>query len=215
MSNQLSQTALAKGTFYELMKDVATSIPGHILAYDPKTQSAQVQIGIVRVDVNGVEFNPPPLIKVPVHFCGGSNFAIEYQIDPGDEGIIVFSQRCIDGWKTTGGIAKNPIARFHDLSDAAFLPGIRPFPKAMAAFENNGIRIRNKDGTHYIWLKNDGAIEIKNTSGSLTISSAGEFNGEFTSFNVDSPSFSHNGVNIGETHKHIGNLGSPTSKPIE
>lgn len=176
MSNQLSQTALAKGAFYELMKNVATSIPGHILAYDPATQSAQVQIGIVRVDVNGVEFNPPPLIKVPVHFCGGSNFSIEYQIDPGDEGIIVFSQRCIDGWKTTGGIAKNPIARFHDLSDAAFIPGVRPFPKVLAAFENNGIRIRNKEGTHYIWLKNDGTIDAANSNGNITMAPGGTVN---------------------------------------
>jgi phage baseplate assembly protein gpV len=162
MSTESTQTELVKRTFRELMKGVCTSIPGHILAFDPATQLAQVQIGIIRIDTNGAEFTPPPLITVPVHFCGGVNFSVEYEINPGDEGIIIFSQRCIDGWKNTGGVAKNPIFRFHDLSDAVFLPGIRSQPKVLPSFENDGIRLRNDDGTKYIWLKNDGTIVSNN-----------------------------------------------------
>ena len=167
-----SLTEYAKRTFFEMMKDVATSIPGHVLAFDPKTQRAQIQIGIIRKDVQGVEFTPSPLIEVPVHFMGG-NFSTEYQIDEGDDGFILFSQRCIDGWKTTGGVAVNPIMRFHDMSDAVFLPGIRSQVNVLTDFENNGIRLRNKTGAHYVWLKNDGTIELKNENGNVTMSPDG------------------------------------------
>jgi len=212
-------TELLKTTNREQMKDVATSIPGHVLAFDPVTQRAQIQIGVRRIDVKGVEFTPPPLIEVPVYFSGSANHHIECEINAGDEGLILFSQRCIDGWKTTGGVANNPILRFHDISDAMFLPGFRSSHTAITDFANNGIRTRNKSGTHYIWLKKDGtittvndnssvtqspdgAISIVNNGGSITLSAGGAFNGEFTSFNVNSPSFTHNGVNVGDTHKH-------------
>lgn len=173
MTGQATLTEYTKRSFRELMKDVATSIPGHILAFDPVTQMAQVQIGVVRMDIKGQPFEPSPLINVPVYFCGGVNFSIEYQIDPGDEGLIIFSQRCIDGWKSTGGVAQNPIMRFHDMSDAAFLPGIRSQPKVLPDFANNGLRIRNADATHHIWLKNDGTIIATNGEATSTLAPDG------------------------------------------
>ena len=201
MTQTATLTELIKQSFTEMMKDVATSIPGHILSFDPTTQLAQIQIGIVRKDIKGKSFDPPPLIEVPVYFAGGS-FIVEHQIDANDEGIILFSQRCIDGWFDTGGIAENPILRLHDYSDAMFLPGLRSQVNKISSFANDGIRIRNADATHYIWLKNDGTIETKNDNSTMTISSAGAFNGVFTGFNVASPTFTHNGTDVGENHKH-------------
>jgi len=206
-------TELTKRSFFEMMKDVATSIPGHVLAFDPATQLAQIQIGIVRKDVNGKPFTPPPLIEVPVHFQGGK-FTVEHQIDVGDEGFILFSQRCIDGWMTTGGVAENPIMRFHDLSDAVFLPGVRSQPKVIRDFANNGIRLRNADGTQYFWLKNDGSIEVANASGSFTLDASGAFNGTFTGFNIDSPTFTHNGTNVGDDHKHEAGTYNVNGTPV-
>ena len=161
---KLSASEYSKLAFIEMMKDVATSTPGHILAFDPVTQLAQVQIGIVRKDINGDTFEPAPIVEVPVYFAGGGGFVIEHQIDPNDEGIVMFSQRCIDGWIQTGGVAQNPIDRFHDFTDAMFLPGLRSQQNVVTDFANDGIRIRNADGTSYIWLKSDGTAEIKVTT---------------------------------------------------
>ena len=160
--NTASFTEYTKRSFFEMMKNVATSIPGHVIAFDPSTQHAQIQIGVVRKDVNGKLFTPTPLIEVPVHFGGGADFFLEYEINVGDEGVILFSQRCIDGWKTTGGVGNNPILRFHDMSDAVFIPGVRSQPNVITSFDNDGIRIRNKDGSHFIWLKKDGTITATN-----------------------------------------------------
>lgn len=145
------------------LMDTFTSVPGYVVAFDAATQRAQVQIGIQRVDIDGMTFNVPPIVDVPVSFPG-DDYVLEYQIDPGCEGDIHFSQRCMDAWKQTGGIAANPVARFHNKQDAKFIPGIRSLTNAIANFANNGIRLRDKTGNRYVWIKNNNSIEIKNAS---------------------------------------------------
>lgn len=154
------------------LKDTFTSVPGHVIAFDAATQRAQVQIGIVRVDINGATFEIPPIVDVPVSFPG-DDYVLEYEIKPGCEGDIHFSQRCMDGWKQTGGIAANPVARFHNKQDAKFIPGIRSLTNAIANFANNGIRLRDKTGNRYVWIKNDDIIEIKNASATTTYAEDG------------------------------------------
>lgn len=190
MSRDSLSEAIRSG-FANLMKSVGTSIPGHVLAFDAGTQLAQVQIGIQRIDVNGKSITPAPLIQVPVCFPGG-DFCIEYQIDPGTEGLLIVSQRCIDAWMDQGGIAPPSILRFHDMHDALFIPGFRSQPNKLAAFQNNGVRLRNGDGSRHIWLKSDGTAEINVTTLNITGNTA--ITGTLT----------NNGVNVGSTHTHSG-----------
>lgn len=155
------QAKLIRDSFREILKGVCTSLPGHVLTFDPVKQLAQVQPGISRVDINGAEFAIPPIIEVPVYFPGG-DYCVEYQIDAGCEGDILFSQRCIDGWVQSGGVAANPIGRFHNMQDAMFLPGFRSQPNVLPDFQNNGVRMRNRAGTQFVWLKNDNSIHMDN-----------------------------------------------------
>ena len=190
MTQLTKQTQLLKTSFREMMKGVCTSIPGHILAFDPVTQLAQVQIGIQRVDVNDGVFTPPPIIDTPVVFPG-DDFVLEYQIEPGCEGIVLFSQRCVDGWLQTGGVAVNPLGRFHDMQDAMFIPGIRSLPNIVTNFSNNGMRLRNKSGNQFVWLKNNGDCFMENGAGFVRLTADGKvnINGVIfdTSGNVESP----------------------------
>lgn len=190
---------LIKRSFVEMMKDVGTSIPGHIIAYDDTTGLAQVQIGIVRTQVGGKTFEPTPLVDVLVYVAGG-DFFVESEINPGDEGVILFSQRCIDAWVQTGGVAENPIMRFHDFSDAYFLPGLRSKSNQITGFKNDGIRMRNKDGTRSVWLKKSGAVEVNAVS--------------FNINTTDPIGLTHNGVNISGKHTHTSaKPGDPTTPP--
>jgi len=152
-----------------MMKGVYTSIPGHVLAFDPVLQRAQVKAGVQTVSVNGVANDPPPIADVPVLFLGGTQYSVIHQINPGDEGLILFSQRCIDGWKQTGGVATNPLSRFHDMYDAFFIPGFRPLPTRIPNFVNDGIRIQSRDGGHHVWIKSSGEIGIENGAGHIKL----------------------------------------------
>jgi len=163
-------------TFFEMMKEVYTCSPGYILSFDPLTQRAQVQIGIMRVDGRDESrFEPPIVVEVPVSFPG-DDWSLEYQIDPGCEGLIHFSQRCIDGWLNTGGIADNPIGRFHSIQDAFFVPGVRSLPNVTTDFKNDGVRLRDKIGTQTVWLKKDGSIHAENPKVHVILGADGVIN---------------------------------------
>lgn len=174
MADQSTLAEFFRRSFREAMKDVYTCVPGHVIAFDPDTQLAQLQIGIERVNADGSTENIDPLIECPINFPGG-DYLVEYQIDPGTEGMIHFSQRCIDGWLNTGGVARNPILRFHDISDAYFVPGLRSQPNVLSNFQNNGVRLRNKAGDQFIWLKNngDGEITVNNLNINANINHVG------------------------------------------
>lgn len=202
MTASTNKTNLFKTAFRELMKGVNTNIPGHIVAFDKDTQMAQVQIGVKQVLKDGTQVEPATLIQVYVGQQGGK-YICETEVNVGDEGLIIFLQRCIDGWIDTGGVANNPILRLHDQSDAFFLPNFKSQPNKIKSFENNGVRLRNEDGTKYVWLKNNGDVEISANN-----------------FNVTSTTFTHNNINVGATHTHIGSPTaatgpiSPTGTPV-
>lgn len=158
----------------EMLKGMGTAIPGHVLAFNSTKQLAQVQIGVERLDTSGNSIVPPPIILVPVHFPGGK-YAIEYEINKGDEGLIIFSQRCIEAWIDQGGVAPQKYRRFHDINDAMFIPGVRSQRGKLADFQNNGVRLRSEDGSRFVWLKNDGTAEI--TADTLTVNANMVVNG--------------------------------------
>lgn len=216
-TKRASGSQVQRVAFNENMKSVYTSIPGHVLAFDPKTQRAQIQIGIQRVDIDGTAWVPAPIVDVPVAFPG-DDFILEYQIDPGCEGIVMFSQRCIDGWKQTGGAADNPTARFHNQQDAMFVPGIRSLPNVIQGFSNNGIKLRNKDGSQYAWLKNDGSLAFGNGNAAINITANGDISFTNPSGNVQLTAdgkFIINGIEFG-THRHTGveSGGSTSGGPV-
>ncbi|WP_340052106.1 Gp138 family membrane-puncturing spike protein [Pseudomonas proteolytica] len=204
------QAKLIRDAFREILKGVCTSLPGHVLTFDPVKQLAQVQPGVSRVDINGAEFTIRPIIEVPVYFPGG-DYCVEYQIDSGCEGDILFSQRCIDGWVQSGGVAANPIGRFHNMQDAMFLPGFRSQPNVLPDFQNNGVRLRNKAGTQFVWLKNDNTISMENGSGSFKLLADGSFLINGLQITADGNVITAAGTNL-NTHRHGGvTPGSGTS----
>ena len=209
----------------EYMKGVYTSIPGHIVTFNPSLQRAQVQIGIQRVLNNGATETPWPIDDVPVIFHGG-DYTLEFEVGQGTEGAMFFSQRCIDGWKNSGGVAANPLSRFFHPQDCYFVPGLRSQPSAISNFANNGIRIRNKSGNQFAWLKNDGSLALENGAGHIRISSAGvvSINGVTIQPNGNTTmpqnlavagALKNADVNVGKDHKHSGvqtgnfNTGNP------
>lgn len=204
------QARMIRDAFREAMKGVCTSIPGHVLTFDPDTQLAQVQPGIMRVDINGAEFKVPPIIEVPVYFPGG-DYCIEYQVDPQCEGDILFSQRCIDGWIQSGGVAANPIGRFHNMQDAMFLPGFRSQPNALPSFQNNGVRMRNKAGTQFVWLKNDNTISMQNGAGSFELLADGSFLINGLKITVDGDVVTATGISLNKHRTSGVTPGSGTS----
>lgn len=78
-------------------------------------------------------------------FCaiGGMTFPVA----KGDEGLLVFSSRCIDAWWQSGGVQPQAEYRMHDLSDGFFIPGAFSQPHVLADFNTQFPELRNAAGT--------------------------------------------------------------------
>lgn len=159
------------------IENLFTSLPGNIVAFDPPF--ATVQPGIMRVHTSSGKLVKPPLIvEVPLVVYGGSDFYVEPEITPGTECLICFSQRIIDGWIQSGGVAEKVDNRIMNEDDAMCIPGLRSLMNRPIDYANNGIRLRNKAGDQFFWLKNDGNGII--TVPNLTINAETVHNGNVT-----------------------------------
>jgi len=166
------------------LKDLHTSMPGIISAFDPATQLASVQPAIRRVfkseEADGVEtlipVDLPLLINVPVHFVRGGGFSMTFPVAVGDECLLVFCERSIDEWYTFGGVRDPGARRFHALSDAIAFVGISSAPNAIPSFATDGVEIKKDDGTAKITLGDGGSIRLENSSGFVELQADGLFN---------------------------------------
>jgi hypothetical protein len=199
--------------FLEKSKEVFTTIPGYVVAFDPDAQTAQVQIGINQITLINEEKPFTVLFNVPVCFSG-DDFVLEHEIKEGCEGLIHFSQRCIDGWFNTGGKAGQPVIRIHDKNDGFFNPCVKSQPNKITDFANNGIRIRNKSGSSYMWLKSDDELELKNGAGFIKLNPDGSVNINGAIIGTDGNLTTASGISV-NTHVHggvtpgSGNSGGP------
>ena len=157
----------------KLKNDIRTTIPGHILSFDPDTQLATVQVGVQRIMVSGDTITPPPIVKCPVCVYGATGGLVEVEISKGDECAIHFSMRCIDGWREQGGVAPIVSVERYRQSDAFVVLGARSKKNVIEGYSNNGIKLRSKDGAKYVWLKNDGTIELSNGAAVITMQTGG------------------------------------------
>lgn len=174
---QAQFSKMLRESFGEYLKDnVRTSIPGHVLKFDPATQLAEVQIGLMLGDRLGASQPRRPVIQVPVQFWGASGGTLECRVDAGTEGALLFSQECIDSWVDQGGVAVKSEPRRFSINDCYFLPGVRSKPGAISDFANDGIRLRSNDGAVYAWLKDDTTVSLSNGAGFITIGADGTVN---------------------------------------
>lgn len=138
--------------------NVYTALPAKVLSFNGHTVSCQVMIN--RVNANGQEITIPPLVDVPAQFPHAGGFCITVPIKAGDEGLVIFSSRCIDGWYASGGQSKPLDNRINDLSDGFFIVGCNSVPNKIPDFYHDGASMQTDDGSTYIRLTN-GTIYIK------------------------------------------------------
>ena len=138
--------------------NVYTALPAKVLSFNGHTVSCQVMIN--RVNANGQEITIPPLVDVPAQFPHAGGFCITVPIKAGDEGLVIFSSRCIDGWYASGGQSKPLDNRINDLSDGFFIVGCNSVPNKIPDFYNDGVSMQTDDGSTHIRLTN-GKIYIK------------------------------------------------------
>lgn len=140
-----------------------TALPGVLQSFDAEKMTCTVQPAIQgqQLSKEGTWSNAtlPLLVDCPVVFPGGGGFTLTFPLAEGDEGLVVFSSRCIDAWWQSGGVQPQADLRMHDLSDGFFIPGVRSQARPLAGVLTDGVQLRADDGASFIEIK-DGACRL-------------------------------------------------------
>ena len=223
--------------FKSQQSNMQTAIPGIILSYNYLEQTCSVQPAIqyrrFNNDGTSSDINLPVLIDCPVQFPSGAGTTITFPVSKGDECLVVFSSRCIDGWwyngaqDSSGNAQPKPQLemRMHDLSDGFVLLGFRSIPRILNYMSTTSLQIRTDDGnalidlnpsTHAISINTSTTVNVNSTgntsitaptvaiTGNLTVSGTIVANGEITGNGTHLHTHTHSGVQPGS-----GNSGGP------
>lgn len=127
-------------------KTLHTALPGIVQSFDAAKQTARVRPAIKRVWIDDGPKDLPDCVDVPVHFPRGGGFVLTFPVAPGDECLLVFAERAIDGWFTDGGTQAPSEVRFHDLSDGFAVVGFSSLGRVVAGLSTDAVELRTLDG---------------------------------------------------------------------
>lgn len=130
---------------------------GEIVSFNPSTQTAEVQIKMLRM-MNGELKQYPVLVDCPCVVLSGGNGRLTMPISAGDSCLVFFNDRDIDNWYSGGQSVAPRTERKHNFADAIALVGIRNRQNQITDYLNDGVEL--KHGNSSIKLK-DGYIDIK------------------------------------------------------
>lgn len=222
-------------SLYELMLNAIrseqanfyTAMPAKVISFNGHTVTCEVMIN--RTDEKGNDLAIPPLVDVVVQFPRAGGFCVTVPIKSGDEGLVVFASRCIDGWYQSGGKGKPLDNRINDLSDGFFIPGTNSEPNKIPDFYHDGASIQTDDGETYLRLTNgkilikgdiehEGDSKQKGNSSQLGDQSVlGSFtqsggNGANFGGEVNAQKVTANGIDL-EMHDHDDSMNGTTTPP--
>jgi len=159
------------------LMDVHTALPAIIISFDPDTRTVTAQPTVQRIFSEGVGLegatNLPPCVDVPVVFPMGGGYELTFPVVAGDECLLMFAERCIDGWFGNGEPTPPDDYRQHDLSDAFAIVGVRslanknPVWTGGTELGGNGNHVRIDDNSVELGA---GGATLKLTSDKLTSS---------------------------------------------
>jgi hypothetical protein len=150
MSKNPSISDVFSRVFSRALNDIRISLPGIVESYDSTQQKVNVTPAIkeAREDetLGDVSEALPVITDVPVIFPGAGVFRLTFPISAGDTGLIVFSSRSLEDWLSLGGTVEPADKRRFSLTDAVFIPGLRPFSDPLASPPDDALTIGVEGG---------------------------------------------------------------------
>ncbi|WP_312297097.1 Gp138 family membrane-puncturing spike protein [Atlantibacter hermannii] len=135
-----------------LSTQLRVAMPGIIQSFDPDAVTCTVLPairGIIPTQDGTDPSDLPLLVDVPVMFPRGGGCTMTFPVKPGDECLLVFSDRCIDFWWQNGGVQEAVDPRQHDLSDAFAIVGPQSQAKKISGISTSAAQFRSDDGSTY------------------------------------------------------------------
>ncbi|QHM71269.1 Gp138 family membrane-puncturing spike protein [Mixta intestinalis] len=177
MAVSVSERAGGEAELLEIFRHAVSSqlrvaMPGIIQSFDPDAVTCVVQpaikgaVGDAAGNITSIPL--PLLVDVPVVFPRGGGVTLTFPVNPGDECLVIFGDRCIDFWWQNGGVQEPVDPRQHDLSDAFALVGPQSQAKKISGISTTAAQLRTDDGLAF--------IEIDPVSHAVNITAPGGLN---------------------------------------
>ncbi len=149
----------------QLKKEINCAKVGVIQSFDADLQEvtvkvAQQQVTSLKPDGTRTLAEYPLLLRVPVLFPAGGGFTLTFPIAAGDECLVVFNDRQIDNWLTSGSGLPPSIGRVHDLSDGIAIVGMRSNPRALEDVSTDSVQLRSDDGGTLVEVAGGGVVRV-------------------------------------------------------
>jgi len=139
------------------------SLPASIEKYDGKKADVRIllkrQLRRKKESDPLIEFELPVITNVPVIWPRTKLAEIHLPLAVGDTGTLLFAERSLDTWLVEGGSINPKDFRKHDLSDAQFIPGLKPFSED-TAFDPLRLVIKHDKGV--LTITADGRLKFTN-----------------------------------------------------
>jgi hypothetical protein len=153
------------------LMDFKVCLPVRVEKYNKGRQEVDVQPLLKKqYRLNDEVVSLPIIPSVPVNFpsSNGGNSYIVIPIKTGDLGYVVVCDRSIDKWLSGSGqeVLPNDV-RIHNLTDAIFVPGLRPFQNPLTIDNENDLFIVNDK--FKIQINPDGKIKAQNETDELML----------------------------------------------
>lgn len=158
------------------MMEFRVAIPVRVEKYNKDRQEVDVQPLIKKkYKLNDEIVNLPIIPSIPVNFSSsdGGNAHIVLPIKKGDLGYIIVCDRSIDKWLSGTGQEVLPgDIRIHNMTDAIFVPGLRPFQNALSIENDDDLVITNSDSK--ATLKPNGDIDLEGGDSKIAMQESGD-----------------------------------------
>lgn len=146
------------------LAQVWTALPAVVTSVDLTAQTVSCQPAVkgaqTAKDGSVSSVSMPLLVDVPIVWPRAGGYAVTFPVAAGDECLVVFASRCIDGWWQSGGEQEPAEKRMHDLSDGFAILAPTSQANKLTNVQTDGAEFRNESRTQFIKLADDGKIYI-------------------------------------------------------
>lgn len=192
-----------------------------------------IRLKFINPDTQEVHYiDSPKITNIPlsVNQCEGLGLSITMPVLHGQLCTLIFSQRSLDNFATTGQIS-NPTSgedaalctvRCFDYTDAMCFPGVMTPANNIQNYSQTAVEVRNGDGSVKLSVYPEtlsltqGTASIQMAGGNITINAGTvTINGNLSvSGTISSDTDVLSAGISGKNHVHTGNAGQPTSPPV-
>jgi hypothetical protein len=160
-------TELIQQALDKVMSELHVCMPGRIILFEESTRKARVQPLLNRTYQDGTSQPMPIISGVPVlrMMGAGRQASLDMPVLPGDGCLILFADRSMDNWLSSGGSVLPDDKRKHSLSDAIAIVGLEPFNVTGPAEDNVNVKLKNF--LSELVLTPSGQFNLKGSAGDL------------------------------------------------